>query len=135
MTCAFGYRALFNSPAEISVEPSVLGCTTRPCSMFGRRTSVTQTSLALTLDGVTVFAYDLPMMVYWLAGFIGGLPVTVNPNMFVRSPVTGIVSFNCCPRTSSPYEIVLPPPDTTPSFTDSWLFSTWRWLAARSSSA
>ncbi len=25
MTCAFGYRALFNSPTEISVEPSVFG--------------------------------------------------------------------------------------------------------------
>ena len=33
----------------------------------------------MTLDGVTVFAYDLPMIVYWLVGFIGGLPVTVKP--------------------------------------------------------
>src|SRR6202166_1648288 len=55
-TCAFGYRVLSSSPTEISVEPSVLGCTTRPCSMFGRRTSVTQTSLPVTLEGVTVFA-------------------------------------------------------------------------------
>ena len=58
------------------------------------------------------------MIVYWLVGFIGGLPVTVRPNMLVRSPVTGIVSFSCWPCTSSPYEIVLPPPDTTPSFTE-----------------
>src|SRR5204863_8972743 len=101
-TCALGYRALFSSPTELRVEPSVLGCTTRPCSMFGRRTSVTQTSLALTLDGVTVFAYDLPIIVYSLVGFNGGFPVTVNPKTLVRSPVTGMVSFSCCPATSSP---------------------------------
>ena len=31
------------------------------------------------------------MIVYWLTGFIGGSPVTVRPNMLVRSPDTGIV--------------------------------------------
>ena len=31
-----------------SVEPSVFGCTTRPCSIPGRRTSVAQTALADT---------------------------------------------------------------------------------------
>jgi hypothetical protein len=32
--------------------------------MFGNRTSVTHCSFAVTLDGVTVFANDLPMIVY-----------------------------------------------------------------------
>src|SRR5262249_53829955 len=100
--------------------------------MFGNRTSVTQVSFALTLDGVTVFAYDLPMIVYWLVGFIGGLPVTVRPNMLVRSPVTGMVSFSCCFATSSPYETLFPPPDTMPCFTDSCCLSTPSALAARS---
>src|SRR5262245_61876358 len=61
--CAFGYRDLSRAPALTSVEPSVFGCTTRPCHMPGRRTSVTHVSFALTLDGVTVFAYDFPMIV------------------------------------------------------------------------
>ena len=119
MTRAFGYRVLSSAPAEMSVDPSVLGCTTRPCSMFGRRTSVTHAALPMTFAGVTVFANDFPMIVYWLVGFIGGLPVTVNPYMPVRSPDTGIVSFSCWPRTSSPYDTLLPPPETMPSFTES----------------
>ena len=85
------------------------------CSMFGRRTSVTQSSLAVTLAGVTAFENDFPTIVYWLVGWSEGLPVTVKPNMSVRSPMTGMLRFNCWPVTSSPYEIFLPPPDTTPS--------------------
>src|SRR5439155_20650059 len=50
ITCAFGYLVLSSLPAEISVEPSVLGCTTRPCSIPGERTSVTQSALAETFD-------------------------------------------------------------------------------------
>jgi len=134
-TCAFGYLVLFSSPTVTSVEPSVFGWTIRPWSMFGSRTSVTHCSLAVTLEGVTVFLKDFPMTVYWLTGFSGGLPVTVRPNMFVRSPLTGMVNLNCWPCTSSPYEICLPAPDTTPAFTDSWLLSTCSLLAARSSSA
>ena len=42
------------------------------------------------------------MMVYSLTGFMGGLPVTVNPRVLVRSPLTGMVSFNCWPFTRSP---------------------------------
>ena len=91
MTCAFGYFALSSVPAATSVEPSVFGCTMRPWSMFGSRTSVTHVSLPATFAGVTVFAWTFPMIVYWLTGFIGGSPVTVRPNMLVRSPDTGIV--------------------------------------------
>ena len=65
------------------------------------------------------FGNDLPITVYSLTGFIGGLPSTLNPMMFVRSPLTGIVRFNCCPLISSPYEMLLPPPDTMPFFTES----------------
>ena len=45
---------------------------------------------------------DLPITVYSLTGFIGGFPVTINPMMLVRFPITGIVRFNCCPFTRSP---------------------------------
>ena len=75
------------------------------------------------------------MIRYSLVAFIGGLPVTVRPNMLVRSPVTGIVRFSSCPLTSSPYEIVFPPPETMPSWTVSELFATPSLVAARSRSA
>ena len=101
-TWVLGKLALSKVPTEISVEPSVFGWMTRPCSMFGRRTSVTQTSFAATFEGVTVLAYERPMTVYSLVGFTGGLPVTVNPYIDVRSPDTGMVSFRSCPCTSSP---------------------------------
>ena len=74
-------------------------------------------------------------MVYSLTGFIGGLPVTVSPIMLVRLPLTGMVSFNCWPFTRSPYEMLLPPPETTPSFTVSSLFGTPSRCDARSSRA
>ena len=73
--------------------------------MPGRRTSVAQCSLAATFEAMTEFGKDLPMTVYSLTGFIGGLPSTVSPMMLVRSPLTGIVSFNCWFLTRSPYEI------------------------------
>ena len=80
---------------------------------------------AVTFERMIEFGNDLPMIVYSLTGFIGGLPSTVNPKMLVRSPFTGIVSFNCCSFTRSPYETLLPPPaDTTPSLTESLSFAT-----------
>ena len=75
------------------------------------------------------------MTVYSLTGFIGGLPSTVNPKMLVRSPFTGMVSFNCWPLTRSPYDMLLPPPETMPSFTESCSFGTPSRCEARSSRA
>ncbi len=57
--------------------------------MPGRRTSVAQVSFAATFELMMEFLNDLPMTVYSLTGFIGGLPSTVNPMMLVRSPFTG----------------------------------------------
>ena len=75
------------------------------------------------------------MTVYSLTGFIGGLPSMVNPMMLVRSPLTGIVSFNCWSLTRSPYEMLLPPPETMPSLTESFSFGTPSRSDARSSRA
>ena len=61
----------------------------RACSMPGRRTSVAHFSFALTLDVMTLFVKDLPMTVYSLTGFMGGVPVTVNPIGLVRSASDG----------------------------------------------
>src|SRR5512140_1709898 len=79
MTCALGNLVLSRAPTDTSVEPRVFGCTMRACSISGSRTSVAQVSLAVTLDAVTEFRKGLPMTVYWLTGFIGGLPSTDNP--------------------------------------------------------
>src|SRR5579862_5132656 len=91
ITWALGNFDLSRSPAEISVEPSVLGWMMRACSMLGSFTSVAHCSLAATLDSMTLFLCDLPMTVYWLTGFMGGSPVTVRPMMLVMSPMTGMV--------------------------------------------
>src|SRR3954469_11494016 len=102
MTREFGNFVLSTCPADTSVDPSVFGCTTRACNMPGRRTSVAHVSFAATFELVMEFLNDLPMTVYSLTGFIGGLPSMDNPEMLVRSPFTGIVSFNCWFLTRSP---------------------------------
>ena len=44
------------------------------------------------------------MIVYWLIGFVGGLPSTVTPKApFGRTPVVGIERLSDCPDTSWPY--------------------------------
>ncbi len=91
----------------------------RACSIPGSRTSVTHVSFAVTFETITELGNDLPMIVYWLTGFSGGFPSTVNPNILWMSPLTGMVRFSFCPLTSSPYDTLLPPPETTPSFTES----------------
>jgi hypothetical protein len=64
ITFVLGNRDLSRGPAEMSLEPNVFGCTTRACSMPGRRTSVTQVSFPVTFDTVTEFGKDLPTTVY-----------------------------------------------------------------------
>ncbi len=96
---------------------------------------MTHSSFATTLAGVTVLANDFPTTEYCATGFIGGSPVTIRPNMLVKSPATGIVSFRSCPRTRSPYDTLLPPPVTMPSLTESCFLSTFSVVAARSSRA
>ena len=103
--------------------------------MPGRRTSVAQVSFAATFELVTEFLKDLPMTVYSLTGFIGGSPSMVNPMMLVRSPLTGIVSFNSWFFMRSPYEMLFPPPETIPSLTESFSFGVPSRSDARSSRA
>src|SRR6185312_13661032 len=86
ITCVLGKRVLSSEPTETSLEPRVLGCTVRACSMQGRRTSVTHFSFAVTLEMMTGLGKDLPTTVYWLTGFSGGSPSTLNPNMLCTSP-------------------------------------------------
>src|SRR5258708_29106168 len=95
MTCEFGNLVLSSWPTDTRVEPSVFGCTTRPCNIPGRRTSVAQVSFAVTLEMMMEFGSDLPMTVYSLTGFIGGFPSTLNPKMLVRAPRTGTLRLHC----------------------------------------
>src|SRR5215469_3800519 len=59
MTCEFGYLVLSSLPTDARVEPSVLGCTIRPCSIPGRRTSVAQSALADTFAWMAELGNDL----------------------------------------------------------------------------
>src|SRR5215469_15088696 len=64
ITCAFGYFVLSTLPTETRVEPSVFGCTTRPCSIPGSLTSVAQFALADTFSLMAELGNDLPITVY-----------------------------------------------------------------------
>ena len=84
-TCAFGKRALSRVPAEMSFDPRRLGMHHRAhAACRARRTSVTHVSFAVTFETVTELGKDLPTTVYWLTGFSGGSPSTVNPNMLLH---------------------------------------------------
>ena len=87
-------------------------------------------------DAIPVRLADNAVLKLITTGFMGGFAGrTVNPIMLVTLPLTGIVSFNCCPFTRSPYDMLLPPPETMPSFADMSLFGTPSLFDARSSRA
>ena len=75
-TCAFGKSGFVQlrrrRPAS-SRASSDAPCARAACRAAARRWPTV--SLAVTLEAVTVFLKDLPMTVYWLTGFMGGLPV------------------------------------------------------------
>ena len=147
-TSAVGNRWRSIAPAETSVEPSVAGRTIRACTIPGSRRSPTHWVSARTFSAMCGAGKDWPITVYFETGFIGGLPVTVIPIVFMMDvpclfimaapPVTGIVRSSRCPWTSSLYETVRapePPLVTTPSTTVSEDAGTARFVAASPSSA
>src|SRR5262245_35187581 len=113
---ALGHAFLSSLPTETSVEPSVFGRTMRACSIPGSRMLATNVAEPVTMGGIVGIGCEVPTTVYWLTGFVGGVPPTVTP--FSGVPVNGLVSLSAWFLTRSPYVTDLPPPDTTPFVTE-----------------
>src|SRR3954451_23078898 len=95
-SCDFGNCFLSSVPAEISVDPSVGGFTTRACNMPGSLMSAVHVAAPETMSGIVFIGWDLPITLYWLTGLVGGLPTTVSVEASAV-PVVGIVRFSCWP--------------------------------------
>jgi hypothetical protein len=92
---------LSSDPTEISVDPNVFGFTMRAWSISGSTRFPTNVAVPVAIGGIVAIGCDVPITVYWLTGFVGGLPPTVIPPP-IRSPVTGIDRFSCFPPMSWP---------------------------------
>src|SRR6266436_1082919 len=77
---AVGNCFLSRAPTEIKVEPSEAGRTMRAWSMPGSAMSQLHCVRAVILSGVPGMGYEVPMILYWGTGLMGGSPVTVRPS-------------------------------------------------------
>ena len=83
-TCAVGQAFLSSLPTSTSVEPYVFGRTIRACSIPGSRTFATYVAVPATIGGIDAIGCDVPITVYWLVGFVGGVPQIPANRLLVK---------------------------------------------------